>query len=74
MTDKCSWPDCLEKSVQTIKLPYTNENPEVNLCQHHYELHQTADKCWEKIIKTDGFHKTNIIVCPNICLILDSGS
>ena len=61
MVDKCSWPDCIDKSAYTIKLPYTNGNPAVNLCQHHYELHQTADKCYEKIINTDGFNETNII-------------
>ncbi len=61
MTNKCSWPDCLEKPVQTIKLPYTNQNPEVNLCQHHYDLHQTADQCWEKIKNTNGYNETNII-------------
>ena len=61
MKDKCSWPDCLEKPIEKIKLAYTNGNPDVELCRHHYDLHTTSDECWEKIIKTQGFIETAII-------------
>ena len=61
MVSKCSWPDCPEISVHKVTLKYTYGNPEIELCERHYGLHQTADKCWEKIINTDGFHETNII-------------
>ena len=61
MVSKCSWPECSETSVHKVTLKYTYGNPEIELCERHYGLHQTADKCWEKIINTDGFHETNII-------------
>ena len=61
MNNKCSWPDCVKESVITINLEYIYKNPQVELCQEHYNRHITADSCWEKIIKTKGFTETAIM-------------
>ena len=61
MNNKCSWPNCCEDSVITINLEYTNEKPQIELCQKHYDRHITADSSWENIIKTEGFIETAII-------------
>lgn len=61
MTDKCSWSYCLKKSVITIKLKYVCENPQVDLCLEHYNRHLTADSCWEKIIKVEGYRETIMV-------------
>ena len=61
MNNRCSWPDCCDKPVKTINLRYTNGNPQIKLCQKHYDRHLIADSCWEKIIKTEGFIETAII-------------
>ena len=61
MNNRCSWPDCCDKPVKTINLRYTSGNPQIELCQKHYDRHLIADSCWEKIIKTEGFIETTII-------------
>jgi hypothetical protein len=61
MNNKCSWPYCLERAVNKIKLVYTYRQPEVELCQYHYDRHLTADSCWEKIIKTEGYRETIMV-------------
>jgi hypothetical protein len=61
MVDKCSWPDCLKEAAHPTTFKYVYQRPEVKLCQYHYDLNQTADQCWEKIINTEGFQETTII-------------
>jgi len=61
MVDKCSWPDCLKQATHTITLKYIYGKPVVKLCDDHYDRHQTADQCWEKIINTKGYQETALI-------------
>ena len=48
MNNRCTWPDCCDKPVKTINLRYTSGNPQIELCQKHYDHHLIADSCWEK--------------------------
>ena len=61
MTGKCSWPYCTKESVTTINVKYINGFPQIELCQKHYDRHITADSCWEKIIKTEGYKETIMV-------------
>ena len=72
MDDKCSWPGCIVKADQTVQLIYMYGKPIVNFCKRHYDLNVIADKYWEAIINTAGYHETHSVFDPAYRLFTDA--